>query len=169
MDLSMLDTDGKFLQRTKSTRFYPMDSDELCSLLKKSVSDDSLIKFDVSTGICTIHSCGLFKHGENYYYYDPNDAFGEYRSKSIENIAKHIIKVFRGTYKNKYGINVNKITLSINIYDFGKEYQGDSLITGFFTEMYREVPALTIDDISTTLRILYSKFSKPKTKKYPYL
>ena len=34
------------------------------------------------------HVAGLFKHENNYYFYDPNDSMGEYKTSSVEKIAE---------------------------------------------------------------------------------
>jgi len=83
--LSMLNTHGKRLER-KYTIASVFNLDSLHNLLKEIVYNDELI-FVMHPS----HATALFKHNENYYFYDPNDSKGEYKYASIEEVAKIIL------------------------------------------------------------------------------
>jgi hypothetical protein len=82
-----LDTYGKTLKRKYSITSV-FTSEQLSNLLKEMVYDDEWI-YILLNGVK--HAAGLFKHGSNYYFYDPNDSMGEFKSTSIEKIAEKII------------------------------------------------------------------------------
>lgn len=82
-----LDTNGKTLKK-KYTIVSVFTLEKLQNLLKSIVYDDELIYVRYPN-----HATGLFKHGKNYYFYDPNNDGGEYKNTSIEKIAETIFEV----------------------------------------------------------------------------
>lgn len=83
---SLLDTHGVNLGK-KYTLVSMVDSVSLQVLLKEIVFEDELV-FVMHPG----HATAVFKHDENYYFYDPNSPKGEYQDVSLEELAKTILK-----------------------------------------------------------------------------
>ena len=110
MNVSMLDTDGKILQEEFDKEYSPQTLEEFRALLKEKISDDKLVFIIISFPGGFRHCNGLYKHGETYYRYEPNDNMGEYQDTSIEEIAKIIF--------DKYCTPENKVEIELLIYDF---------------------------------------------------
>ena len=110
MNVSMLNTDGKVLQEEFDKEYSPQTLEEFRALLKEKISDDKLVFIIISFPGGFRHCNGLYKHGETYYRYEPNDNMGEYQSTSIEKIAEIIF--------DKYCLFENKIKIELRIYDF---------------------------------------------------
>lgn len=85
MQLISLDTVGENLKRSYTIATTVTAAEQLCALLKEIVHEDELIYINFPH-----HATGLFKHGKDYYFYDPNSKMGEYRCSSIEEIAEII-------------------------------------------------------------------------------
>ncbi len=110
--LSMLASNGKELKLTDLCVKDKLNLtlQEFTNLLKEKVTDDKLvdlvIQFDPEDEKAGYHANGLFKHGEKYYYYEPNEVNGEYADTSIEKIAEIIFNRYsnsKGMFKI-YGI-----------------------------------------------------------------
>jgi hypothetical protein len=128
----MLDTDGKVLQDKFSIgcahywKYFSCGSgqsmtlEQFTNILKEKVSDDKMIYLVVpSPNTSDLHANGLFKHGEYYYYYDPNEDKGEYKDTSIENIAKIIFR--------EYSESQSTLRIALVVYDFdGIDYIDDN-------------------------------------------
>lgn len=70
--------------------------EQLISLLKEVIHEDELA-YVIHPG----HATGLIKHGETYYFYDPNNNKGEHVSNSVEETAKAIFDVFKSISENR--------------------------------------------------------------------
>ena len=85
---------GQYHEQVHSeyTIMAPLDCNQLEQLLKEIVIyDHRLIWIGFTTAVQNIgHAVALFKDGNNYYYYDPNDPLGEIRSTDLAIIAKSI-------------------------------------------------------------------------------
>jgi hypothetical protein len=93
MKLSLLDTGGKLSSECFAIRDQYMTLNEFILLLKEKVLDDQIIYLIVPHPAGN-HANGLFKHGEYYYYYEPNEPYGEYKDTSIEKIAEIIFDAY---------------------------------------------------------------------------
>lgn len=78
---SMLDTDGKTLKK-KFSITSTFNVETLQKTLEETVHDGELVFISYPS-----HMTGLFKSGENYYFYDPENNHGEYRCTSTKEIA----------------------------------------------------------------------------------
>jgi len=90
--LSKLDTDGKILKKkyTITLVLTLEQKQKLSGLLKDIVYADELIEITYYNNRIGFHALGLFKHGKNYYYYDPNSYRGEIKEAAIDRVAETI-------------------------------------------------------------------------------
>jgi hypothetical protein len=89
-----------------------MTFEQFCTLIKEKVSDDKLVELNVPHAL-EPHANGLYKHGEFYYYYEPNEEKGEYKSTSLEKIAKIVF--------NTYCKSTSTCKIGFTVYDFEDE------------------------------------------------
>ncbi len=112
MALSQLNTNGK---RLKKVHIVPLISTkpQLYEFFKNNIYDDELIyiTYQKNNGA---HAAGLFKHGENYYYYDSDIGIWEIQKTSVDGIADIIF-----TANSHYGNDNFPITFEIFSFNDG--------------------------------------------------
>lgn len=111
MTLSLLSPHGKTLKKTYSLAAV-FTLKQLTTALTEVIHDDELVYVMFPT-----HATGLFKHGESYYYYDPNHNLGVYRDTSIENIAQAI---FTASHKVSLN-NAPAVPIGLAIFSFAEQ------------------------------------------------
>lgn len=84
----------------------------LMKVLEKIVIDNVMIYGIYPAQIN--HSLGIFKHGPYYYFYDPNNIFGEARFESVEQLAQAIMYTQNTLYHN------NMLRVGFVVCDFNK-------------------------------------------------
>lgn len=84
----------------------------LIKVLKDIVIDDVMIYGIYPAQIS--HSLGIFKHGPYYYFYDPNNIFGEARFESVEQLAQAVMHAQNILYHN------NILRVGFVVCDFNK-------------------------------------------------
>jgi len=81
-----LTDDGKILYEQYKIAATFESIEPLIAVLKNIVIDNVMIYAIYPAQVN--HSLGIFKHGKYYYFYDPNNIFGEAKFESIEQLAK---------------------------------------------------------------------------------
>jgi hypothetical protein len=105
---TMFNQGGKFIKEKRNISPQNMNLEQFTALLQDMVVNDKMVQLTI---ISTIggHANGLFKHGDYYYYYEPNDDSGEYKNISIEKIAEIIFKHWHSNNYIKAGLVVYDI------------------------------------------------------------
>lgn len=93
-----LTSDGKILREQYKIAAVFESLEPLVTVLKNIVIDDAMIYAIYPAQIS--HSLGIFKHGKYYYFYDPNNIFGEVKFESIEQLAKAMMYAQNVLYHN---------------------------------------------------------------------
>ena len=114
MSLSNLQTGDKKLKQ-KYTAVFEVTLAKLRYLLNNIVYDNELICIDFK-GVEGLHMVSVYKHGDNYYYYNSDDPYGEMRVNSVDKIAQIVFAENSFYSKNKNSI------IGISIYSFNSDY-----------------------------------------------
>lgn len=93
-----LTDDGKILREQYKIAAVFESIEPLIEVLKNIVIDNVMIYAIYPAQIS--HSLGIFKHGKYYYFYDPNNIFGEARFESVEQLAKAMLYAQNILYHN---------------------------------------------------------------------
>jgi len=93
-----LTDDGRILREQYKIAAVFESIEPLIAVLKNIVIDNVMIYAIYPAQIS--HSLGIFKHGKYYYFYDPNNIFGEARFESIEQLAKAMMYAQNVLYHN---------------------------------------------------------------------
>ena len=88
ISLSGLETNGKTLRCIHTIKIYTKS--ELENFLSSFTYNDDLVYITYKCGN-SIHAAGMFKHDENYYYYDSNQSNGETSQHTVDKIISSII------------------------------------------------------------------------------
>lgn len=114
-----LTADRKILTERYKIASSFASAEQLALLLEKVVINDVLVyvKIPMGHGYPPGHSTGLFKHGNNYYWYDPNDGLGvgEHKYSSAKEVAEAIFKNW-GNDNHAYGLIICAFDKSHHIY-----------------------------------------------------
>jgi hypothetical protein len=119
-----LTVDRKILTERYKIASSFASAEQLALLLKKVVIDDALVYVKIPMGHNYLpgHSTGLFKHGDNYYRYDPNNDLGEHKYSSAKEAAEDIFNNW-GNDNHAYGFIICTFNNSHHVYP----KQGDVL------------------------------------------
>jgi ankyrin repeat protein len=110
-EMDQLGADGKKIQREYSIASL-LTLSQLKQLLSENIiHDHTLVHVNVP-----YHATALFKDGSNYYYFNPNDPVGEYRTSSIDDVAVLIFKANGFDY-------IKPSPLALQIFSFDEKTQ----------------------------------------------
>lgn len=134
----IFDLDGKFIEKSFCYPKTNVTLEQLKKLLKEATSSGSITWLGVLTRE-EHHALGVFKNSNYYYFYDPNDDFGEYRDTSLERIAEIIFyrygKFTRVNYDKPEQEVINITIQSYNIVEGRRFFE--SYIENFYSYFKR--------------------------------